>query len=314
MGNRVAAFIHSTPVNTMSLDPRTRHGLYFGIGTYLFWGVSPMYFKVVQEVSPAEVLAHRVIWSMVFLAVIITLTGNWHLVRKATSHIGALTLSAVLIATNWLIFIWAIGNDRMVESSLGYFISPMVSVMLGLIFLSERLRPGQWWAISLAVIGILVQLLAYGKFPWVALSLALSFGVYGLIRKRVEVPSIAGLMLETSILAPIALAYLCYLGWRHDLVFMSQGPGMDLLLMCAGIITTLPLLGFASAVIRLSLVTLGLLQYVAPTIMLTVAVLFYGEPFTPVHLVSFTIIWSALAIFSGESYLFVRKGAGYVKI
>jgi chloramphenicol-sensitive protein RarD len=251
---------------------------------------------------------------MVFLAVIITLTGNWQLVRKATSHIGALTLSAVLIATNWLIFIWAIGNDRMVESSLGYFISPMVSVMLGLIFLSERLRPGQWWAISLAVIGILVQLLAYGKFPWVALSLALSFGVYGLIRKRVEVPSIAGLMLETSILAPIALAYLCYLGWRHDLVFMSQGPGMDLLLMCAGIITTLPLLGFASAVIRLSLVTLGLLQYVAPTIMLAVAVLFYGEPFTTAHLVSFAIIWSALAIFSGESYLFVRKGAEYVKI
>lgn len=298
----------------MPLDPRTRHGLYFGIGTYLFWGISPMYFKVVQAVSPPEVLAHRVLWSMVFLAIIITLTNNWQLVRQTTSHFRALTVSAVLIATNWLIFIWAIGNDQMVESSLGYFISPMVSVLLGLIFLSERLRPGQWLAISLAVSGILVQLVAYGKFPWVALSLALSFGVYGLIRKRIESPSIAGLMIETSILAPIALAYLCYLYFQHNLIFLSQGPGMDLLLMCAGVITTLPLLGFASAVIRLSLVTLGLLQYVAPTIMLSVAVLFYGEPFTTVHLVSFIFIWSALAIFSGESYLFIRKGTQYVKI
>jgi len=290
----------------MSLSPKTRQGLYFGLGTYLLWGVTPMYFKLLEEIAPLEVLAHRVIWSLLFLSIIISVTQSWRLVRQASQHLGAILVTALLISGNWLIFIWAISNDHMVESSLGYFISPLVSVLLGVMLLSERLRPWQWFAISCAGLGILVQLLAYGRFPWIALSLAFTFGVYGLVRKRLELPSIAGLLLETAVLSPLALAYMIYLHNQQSLVFLAGGWDMDLLLMCAGIITTIPLLGFASAVVRLSLVALGLIQYIAPTIILLTAVLFYGEAFTSVHLISFTFIWCALVIFTLESYLFLN--------
>jgi len=290
----------------MVLDSN-RQGVILGVATYLFWGISPIYFKLVDKVTLLEVLSHRILWSLMLLCLIVTISRNWKLLGPLLPHIKTLLLTSLLIAINWLIFIWAISNGQMIETSLGYFISPLVSVLLGLIFLSERLRMWQWCSISLALVGVSVQLVAYAQIPWIAVSLALSFGFYGLLKKQLNLSGVISLMVETAVLAPVALGYLLFLHQDQKLVFLNQSMQMDLLLMSAGIVTTLPLVGFAAAVVRLSLTSIGLLQYIAPTITLVIAVVIYHEPFDSVQLISFSCIWIALAIFSLESYSFHNR-------
>jgi len=290
----------------MVLDSN-RQGVILGVATYMFWGISPIYFKLVDKVTLLEVLSHRILWSLMLLCLIVTISRNWKLLGPLLPHIKTLLLTSLLIAINWLIFIWAISNGQMIETSLGYFISPLVSVLLGLIFLSERLRMWQWCSISLALVGVSVQLVAYAQIPWIAVSLALSFGFYGLLKKQLNLSGVISLMVETAVLAPVALGYLLFLHQDQKLVFLNQSMQMDLLLMSAGIVTTLPLVGFAAAVVRLSLTSIGLLQYIAPTITLVIAVVIYHEPFDSVQLISFSCIWIALAIFSLESYSFHNR-------
>ncbi len=261
-----------------------------------------MYFKLVAHVPPVAVLAHRVVWSVVFLAVIIAIQNGWReLWTAGRSRRTMLILagSTIAVAANWLAFIYAISTDRVLQASLGYFINPLLTVALAMIFLKERLRLTQGMAIAVAGVGVAVLTVWQREVPWLALSMALSFGVYGLLRKLAPVAPVAGLMIETSLLLPVGLVIVI---WQlsHD----ASASGNDALLrthpllMLAGVVTALPLLAFAAAARRLRLTTLGFLQYVGPTCQLLLAVLLYDEPFTTVHAICFGCIWLALLIYS----------------
>lgn len=281
---------------------RTRAGLASALGAYGIWGVAPIYFKAVGHVPVLEILAHRVLWSLVFVAGLLTAQGRWAELGRALQSRRTLATFAVttaLIAGNWGIFIWAIVAGRVLEVSLGYFINPLMSVVLGLAVLGERLRPRQWLAVGLAVAAVANQTVAVGAPPWMGLWLAGSFAVYGLLRKTARAESLTGLAIETGLLAPIALAYLVWLG--ADGAFLLRDRITDLLLLAAGPVTALPLLFFAHAARRLRLATVGLLQYLAPSIQFVMAVLWWREPFTSAHLVTFALIWVALAVYTWES-------------
>jgi chloramphenicol-sensitive protein RarD len=282
-------------------DKKTIHGAYFALAAYSFWGIAPVYFKFVSHVSAIEILIHRVLWSVVLLFGILAYTGQLSTLRVSKKKLSVLFLSSILLSVNWLIFIFAILNDNITETSLGYFINPLVYVLLGMIFLGERLRPLQWLAIAITAGGIAYQLLAFGEIPWLALALAFSFGFYGLIRKNLNLPSIAGLALETLLLAPIALIGLFWLFQQGDMKFSNVDIRTDLLLISAALVTSFPLLCFASAVTRLSLTATGMFQYIAPTISLVLAVVVYDEPFGLDNAIVFLFIWIALIIFTAES-------------
>ena len=307
----------------MSLEPTTAHstaatlaptaethparaGVVFGVAAYGLWGLFPVYFKAVKHVPAFEVLAHRVIWSVVFLAVLMLLRRNGRAaVAAAQSRRTLLTLCAttLLIACNWLIFIWAVANNQLLQVSLGYFINPLFSILLGYIFLRERLRPWQTLSVALATASVVYLTIANGQLPGIALILAGSFGLYGLLRKTAHVEALAGLTIETTLLSPFALAFLCYEMYRGQAVF-AAGPLRDtFLLMAAGVITATPLLWFTEAARRLRLATLGFLQYLAPTGHFLLAVMAYGEPFTRASLIAFAIIWTALLIYSLDTAL-----------
>lgn len=276
-------------------------GALFALGAYGFWGVAPIYFIWVDYASADEVLVHRVVWSVVVLAVLVSYTRQWRafvLIFREPSQLAWLTLSSVLIAFNWLIFIWALQNGRMVETSLGYYINPLVNVALGFAFLGERLRGLQWLALVLACAGVVNEIANVGAFPWIGLSLAFSFGTYGLVRKRVGVDSVLGLAIETALLAPIAVAYFIWLRAIGVTAFGAGDIGRDLALMLAGLVTTVPLVWFAAAAMRLSLTVLGFFQYLAPSMVLLLAIFVYDEPFRAGQVVTFGCIWTALLIFS----------------
>ena len=285
-------------------EPATRAarvGVAYGIVAYGWWGLVPIYFKAVATVPAVEVLAHRILWSVVLLAVWMRLRGRWPAaVAAMRSRRTVITLLAttVLIAGNWYVFIWAVANDHVLQASLGYFINPLVNVLLGFVFLGERLRTWQTLAVALAAAAVLYLTLVYGQFPWIALILAGSFGVYGLLRKTAKVDAPVGLTVETTLLLPLALAYLTYAGVEGELVFGARSRWMDLLLILAGAVTALPLLWFTNAVRRLRLATLGFLQYIAPTGHFLLAVGLYHEPFTAAHGITFGCIWTALVIYS----------------
>ncbi len=282
-----------------------RTGVVFGLAAYVWWGLVPIYFKAVAHVPAMEVLAHRIIWSIVLLAVLMRVYGRWAAALAVLRDRGTLlTLcgSTTLLACNWFTFIWAVANDQLREASLGYFINPLVSVMLGFVFLGERLRRWQMVSVALAAVGVLFLAYSYGRPPWVALILAGSFGLYGLLRKTARADSLVGLSVETMILGPIAAAYLGYLLVTGHAVFGSLSLGTDGLLALGGVITAVPLLWFANAARRLRLATMGFLQYVAPSLQLTLAVVAFGEAFTRAHGVSFGLIWAALAIYSVDTF------------
>jgi len=268
------------------------------------WGVGPVYFKAVGQVPPLELLAHRVVWCVALTALLITFGRDWGQLRggiRDRRTLATLALSAALVAVNWFTFIYAVTTDRIVEASLGYFINPLFNVVLGMLFLRERLNRRQLIAVLMALAGTLNLTLSLGVVPWIALTLAVCFGFYGLLRKTVRIEAVNGLFVETAMLTPVAAGYLLWLGWHGQGAFGTIDLGTDALLLFAGVITALPLVWFTRAARRLRYVTIGLLQYIAPTLQLLVGVLVYGEAFTSAHWVSFGLIWAGLAIFTWDA-------------
>jgi chloramphenicol-sensitive protein RarD len=288
-------------------DRNTVVGAYFALAAYSIWGFAPLYFKTVAHVAPLEIIAHRVIWSVVLLLVILLLTQKLNLLKLPIKTLALLFVSANLLAVNWLIFVFAILNDQIVDTSLGYFMNPLVSVFLGMFFLGERLRSWQAIALALAFVGILIQLIFLGSVPLISLTLAFSFGFYGLLRKNLNLPSVSGLAIETLLVLPFAVVYLSWQYHQGDIAFGQINPSTDLLLMLGGVITSLPLLCFAAAVTRLSLTAVGIFQYLAPSLSLLIAVFYFHEPFTKVQLMSFGCVWAAIVMFTIESIQFHRK-------
>jgi chloramphenicol-sensitive protein RarD len=295
------------PKLSTSIQP----GAIYAVLAYGAWGLLPIYWKQFGQVPAIEVLSHRLIWSMVFLLALLALQRRqkeliqmWHKPKQ----IGVLLITASLLSFNWGLYIYAVNSDRVVESSLGYFINPLVNVLLGAVFLKERLHWGQKLAVSLACLGVTTFVWEFGAVPWIALALAFSFGLYGLLRKMAAVSPMVGLAVETALLTPIALAFVGYraaigtghwgVDWRTTLLFVG-----------AGVITSMPLLWFNNAAKRLRLSTLGFFQYIAPSIQLFLGVFLYREPFTMTHLITFGLIWSALAIYSGTSIASRQKRA-----
>lgn len=286
-------------------DRETLKGVLFGIAAYGWWGFVAAYFKFVDVVAPLEILAHRIIWSVVVLLALVTFLRRWRSIAaifRARRPLLFLLASTVLIAINWFVFIWAVTHSRMVEASLGYFVNPLVNVVLGFLFLREKLRRVEWSSVAIAAVAVVWLTAAAGVFPWISLILACSFGLYGLVRKLAGVPSIDGLTVETVILLPIAFIYLLQREVAGTLAFLHLSPGLDLLLLAAGPLTALPLLWFAAAVQRLRLATVGLLQYIAPTIQFLLAILVYSEPFGRNRFVAFLLIWIAIAVYSFDNF------------
>lgn len=280
---------------------RAATGVACSVGAYALWGVFPIYFKAVADVPALEVLAHRIVWSVLLVAGLLSLQRGWRLVGRAFARprlLLALAASALVISANWAVFIWAVADGRILECSLGYYINPLVSVLLGVLVLRERLKRVQWLAVAMAAIGVAIEVISFGTIPWVALSLAVSFALYGLIRKTAPVDPVTGLFIETLLLSPAALIFLAVLAGQGEGAFLTQGWRLDALLLLAGPITALPLLLFVAGAQRIRLSTVGLLQYIAPTGHFLLAVFVYREPFTPVHLATFAFIWLALAIYT----------------
>ena len=279
------------------------------LAAFGFWGVIPVYIKAVAHVPAPELLAHRTFWSVILLLVLIALGQRWTAMRGALAQRRIwllLAASTSLLALNWLVFIWAITEGRVLETSLGYYINPLVNVLLGVLVLRERLNPWQGLAVALAAIGVLNLTLQLGSFPWVSLTLAASFGIYGLIRKTIRLNSIEGLFVETAMIAPLAIGYLIYLGFTGTGAFGGHDRATDILLVLSGVVTAVPLLAFASAARRLQYTTVGFFQYIAPTGHFLLAVFVYDEVFTNAHLVTFALIWTALAIFTAQSLYALR--------
>lgn len=289
---------------------QTRQGIGYALGAYFIWGIAPAYFKLVKEVPPTEIMTHRVIWSALFMLVLITLSRSWKQVSTVLAQpkkVLLLALTAVTIGGNWLLFIWAVNNQHMLEASLGYFINPLINVVFGMLFLRERFRRLQWVAVALATTGVLVQLWQFGSLPIIGLGLALSFALYGLVRKKIQVDAQSGMLIETAWLFPLAAIYL--FGFADSATsHLSANPlSLNLKLVAAGIVTTIPLMLFAAACARLRLSTVGFFQYLGPTLMFLLAVLFYGESLTPDKMVTFGFIWLALAIFIIDAIAFSAR-------
>ncbi|WP_122056288.1 EamA family transporter RarD [Vibrio sp. Evd11] len=289
---------------------RTRQGILLAVAAYTMWGIAPIYFKSLSEVSPFEILSHRVVWSFFLLAFLLHMSRGWRKVRDTlTSKPKMLYLVAtsILVGANWLIFIWAVNSNHMLDASLGYYINPLINVLLGMLFLGERLRKLQWFAVSLAAIGVIIQLIAFGSVPIVAIALAFSFGFYGLLRKKVSLEAQTGLFIETLVMLPIAATYLLFIADSATSDFSMNPMQLNLLLVAAGVITTIPLLCFTGAATRLKLSTLGFFQYIGPSLMFLLAVLIYGEAFTSDKAITFAFIWGALVIFSFDGLRNNRK-------
>ncbi|HVL76657.1 MAG TPA: EamA family transporter RarD [Noviherbaspirillum sp.] len=280
-----------------------RTGMLYAAGAYASWGLFPLYFKSLQALQPLEVLLHRMLWSLVFVLAVLACRRQWRWIAEVMRKprvLAGFAVSAVLLSTNWFIYIWAVNNDRVVDASLGYFINPLFSVLLGYLLLRERLRPVQWAAVGLAAAGVLWLTWQVGQLPWVALSLATTFGLYGLMRKTASLGALEGLTLETLLLFPFAAVWLAWLTAQGATGFGDVGLSTQLLLAAAGPITAIPLLMFAAGARRIPLSLLGLLQYIGPTLQLLIGVWVYNEPFGGARLIGFALIWGALAVYSVE--------------
>ncbi len=282
-----------------------KKGILYGIGAYVLWGFFPLYWKVLHQVSALQVIGHRIGWSFIVLIIFILITKQWQEFRSVAFNaktIGIYAVASVLLSINWLIYVWGVNAGFIVETSLGYFINPLLSVLLGVLFLRERLRPAQWIPVILAAIGVIYLTVVYGRLPWIALSLAFSFGIYGLVKKLAPLGSLYGLTLETAIVFPIALIYLIFVEANDTGAFLHAGARVDLFLAGAGIVTTIPLLMFASAAKQIPLTMMGILQYIAPTLQFFIGIFIYKEPFDQSHLIGFGIVWVALIIFWVENF------------
>ncbi|MGF7147122.1 chloramphenicol-sensitive protein RarD [Sphingomonas zeicaulis] len=286
-----------------------RRGIALGIGAYGIWGLLPLFFNAVGHVSPFEVLAQRVVWSLLLVGALLVMTRRLGALARAFADrraLAILTGSATLIALNWLVYIWAVTNGHVIASSLGYFLNPLLNVLLGVLLLKERLRPIQMGAVLLAGCGVAVLAVGAGEGLWISASLALTFGFYGLLRKVVTVDALEGLAIETVLLLPPAIACLVWLGMGDNLSFGAD-PSTTALLVAAGPVTAVPLLLFAAAARRMPYAMLGLLQYIAPTLQFLIGVFVYHEPLTTAHLICFALIWSGLALFAVDAVRHARR-------
>ena len=281
-------------------------GIWNGLAAYALWGFFPIYWKLLQDVSALQVIGHRIGWSFLLLIAVILLTRQWENFRSAALSpqvIAIYAVAGVLLTINWLIYVWGVNSGFIVETSLGYFINPLISVLLGVLFLRERLRIMQWMPIGLAAAGVIYLTLTYGRLPWIALSLAFSFGIYGLVKKLAPLGSLYGLTLETALVFPFALIYLMFAQASGTGAFLQHGVLTDILLIGTGAVTSIPLLMFASAARQIPLTMIGILQYIAPTIQFLIGVFLYHEPFDQSRLIGFSLVWLSLIIFWVENYL-----------
>lgn len=290
-------------------ENQTRAGVLFAIAAYSMWGFAPMYFKLLEFMPAMEILVHRIVWSAVVLVLLIALRYQWPKVKLALASrkvMLTLLVAGILLGANWLLFIWAVNNDHLLEASLGYYINPLFNILFGRIFLAERLRPMQKFAVLLAISGVAIAVIGLGYLPWVALVLAISFSLYGLLRKKVAVDSLPGLFIETMMMLPLAVVYWVMLAGASSNMF-TNGFDINALLILAGVVTTAPLLCFTAAARRIQYSTLGFFQYIGPSIMFVLAVFFYNEPLDPARLLTFGFVWTALVIFCWDSLRHYQK-------
>jgi chloramphenicol-sensitive protein RarD len=274
-----------------------------GLAAYLIWGLFPLYWPLLKPAGAVEILAHRVVWSLASVALLLlVLSGRaaWRALPRDRRSLGLLSVAGVLIGINWGVYIWGVNHGHVVETSLGYFVNPLVTVALSVLVLRERLRVGQWTAVGIATAGVVVLTVQAGRPPWIAMTLALSFGAYGLVKKVVGVSPMNGLVVEAAVLAPIAAAYLIAEAARGDGTFTTHGAGHAALLASSGIVTVIPLLLFAGAAPRIALSRLGLMQYLTPTIQFLIGVTVRHEPLPAIRLVGFCLVWLALGVFTAD--------------
>jgi chloramphenicol-sensitive protein RarD len=289
-----------------------RIGLLNGFAAYGMWGLFPLYFPLLKPAGASEVLAHRMVWSLVVVAAVLLVLRRWRWageLLKQPRRLALIAGAAAVIAVNWGVYIWAVNNDRVVEASLGYFINPLVTIALGVLLLKERLRPVQWAAVGIGLVAVLVLAIGYGRPPWISLVLAFSFGTYGLIKKKVNLGGLESLAAETAIQFLPAAGYLLWLASQGDSTFTSEGPGHAALLAATGIVTALPLVCFGAAAIRVPLSTIGLLQYLAPVFQFLIGVLYFAEAMPPERWAGFALVWLALSLLTWDALRTARRTA-----
>jgi chloramphenicol-sensitive protein RarD len=285
-------------------------GLWYGLTAYTLWGLFPVYFKLIGFVPAAQVIAHRIVWSFLLLTLVVALGSQRQKVTVTRGVVWLYAAAAALIAVNWFIYVWAVAHNFILETSLGYFITPLVNVLMGIVMLGERMRALQWAAVAFAAAGVGYLTVVYGTVPWIAMALALTFGTYGLVKKKAPLGSVVGLTLETGLLLLPALAYLGVTEWRGTGAFLQMGFSSMLLVAASGPITTLPLVLFAAAVQRIPLSSIGILQFIAPTVQFGLGVLVYEEPFSRQQFVGFALVWVAVFIFGTDGIVANRRGRG----
>jgi chloramphenicol-sensitive protein RarD len=282
----------------------------FGFFAYAIWGFFPLFWRLLKPAGPIEILAHRIVWSALFVTLLLVAMRNWRFLRSLARRprtLAGIAVAAVVIGVNWAMYIYGVNSGHVVETSLGYFINPLVTVLLGVTVLRERLRPAQWVALATGAVAVAVLTLDYGRLPWIALTLAVTFAAYGLVKKSLALPATEGLFVESLSLTAPALAYLGWLAAHHRSTFGHVSAAQTMLLVLAGPITAIPLLLFAGAANRIPLSGLGLLQYLTPTLQLGCGVLVYHEPMPPVQLAGFALVWSALAVFTWDGIQNARR-------
>ncbi|MFF0481314.1 EamA family transporter RarD [Streptomyces sp. NPDC004435] len=291
-------------------DGETRSGLLYGVAAYAIWGLVPLYWPLLKPASAGEILAHRMVWSFAFVGLALLVLRRWGWVKELAAEprkLGLLTIAATVITVNWGLYIWSVNNGHVVEASLGYFINPLVTIALGVLVLKERLRPAQWAAVGIGFAAVLVLAIGYGHPPWVSLTLAFSFAVYGLVKKQVNLGGLESLAAETAVQFLPALGYLIFLGSQSTLAFGSEGAGHMALLASTGLVTAIPLVCFGAAAIRVPLSTLGLLQYLAPVFQFLLGVVYFHEAMPPERWAGFSLVWLALTILTWDALRTARR-------
>jgi chloramphenicol-sensitive protein RarD len=293
-----------------------RRGLVYGVAAYAVWGAFPLYWPLLEPAAPLEILAHRILWSLAFVTLLLWRTRGWArvgAVLRNRSQRTTLALAAAVITVNWLTYIWGVNTHHIVETSLGYFINPLFTILLGVVVLREQLRTAQWVAVGIASLAIVILTVDYGRLPWIALTLALSFGTYGYLKKRANVGAVESLAVETGVLAGPALIALVVLQMTGSMAFLHHSVGNTVLLMATGVVTAVPLLFFAAAAIRLPLSSLGLLQYLAPVFQFLIGVLVAHEPLPPARLAGFALVWFALVVLTVDGLRYSRRDSAALR-
>jgi len=291
-----------------------RAGLVYGFAAYGMWGLFPLYWPLLEPAGAMEILAHRMVWSVVVIALILVALRRWTWIGEVVRQprrLGLIAIASVVVSVNWGMYIWAVNSGHVVETSLGYFINPLVTIALGVLVLHERLRPVQWAAVGIGAVSVVVLTVGYGRLPWIALTLAFSFGTYGLVKKKIAMGGLESLGAETSVQLLPALGFLVVLGARGDSTFTHDGPGHALLLAACGLVTAVPLICFGMAATRLPLSTIGLMQYLAPVFQLLIGVLHFHEEMPPERWAGFLLVWVALLLLTGDALRTARRSRAY---